>query len=58
MSDTLSSLRTWGYVVLSGADARRSKALEIRREARAAGLDLTFKSYKLRGRSVIELRMF
>jgi hypothetical protein len=53
----LETLRTWGYVVLSGADARRSKALEIRREARAAGLLVTFKTYKQAGRPVIELRL-
>lgn len=51
-TEALSALRTYGQTVLVGTDAIRSRALEIRAEAKRAGMTITFK----RDGRVIELR--
>jgi hypothetical protein len=52
-ADALAILRRSGSLILTGAAARRGRALEIRREAKAAGLEVRFRSV---GR-VIELEL-
>lgn len=42
--DAVAILRRSGRLILTGASARRGRALEIRRDAKAAGLLVTFKS--------------
>lgn len=42
--DAVTILRRSGRLILTGASARRSRALEIRREAKVAGLDVRFRS--------------
>ena len=42
--DAVAILRRSGRLILTGASARRSRALEIRRQAKAAGLEVTFRS--------------
>ena len=42
--DAVAILRRSGHLILTGKNATRSRALEIRREAKAAGLFVTFRS--------------
>ena len=42
--DAVAVLRRSGRLILTGASARRGRALEIRRDAKAAGLDVRFRS--------------
>lgn len=42
--DAVAILRRSGRLILTGASARRGRALEIRREAKAAGVFVTFRS--------------
>jgi hypothetical protein len=42
--DAVTVLRRSGRLILTGASARRSRALEIRRQAKAAGLDVRFRT--------------
>ena len=42
--DAVAILRRSGFLTLTGKSATRGRALEIRREARAAGLFVTFRS--------------
>ena len=51
--DAVAVLRRSGRLILTGASARRGRALEIRREAKAAGLDVRFRST----RRAIELEL-
>lgn len=51
--DALAVLRRSGQLILTGASARRGRALEIRRKAKAAGLEVRFRTA---GR-VIELEL-
>ena len=41
--DAVAVLRRSGRLILTGASARRGRALEIRREAKQAGLDVRFR---------------
>lgn len=41
--DAVAVLRRSGRLILTGASARRGRALEIRREAKEAGLFVTFR---------------
>jgi hypothetical protein len=42
--DAVAILRQRGFLVLVGASARRGRALDIRRDAKAAGMDVRFRS--------------
>lgn len=42
--DAVTILRRSGRLILTGASARRGLVLEIRREAKAAGLDVRFRT--------------
>lgn len=42
--DAVAVLRQSGRLILTGASARRGRALEIRKQAKAAGLDVRFRS--------------
>lgn len=42
--DAVAVLRRSGRLVLTGASARRGRALEIRREAKAAGMEVRFRT--------------
>lgn len=48
-------LRIYGSLTLTGANARLSKALEIRRAARAAGLQVSYRSHFVGMRRVFDL---
>jgi hypothetical protein len=54
-TEAINALRTYRQTVLVGPDAIRSRALEIRAEAKRQGMDVAFKT-DVRGR-VIELKV-
>jgi hypothetical protein len=54
----IETIRETGYTWLTGTDAYKAKALEIRREAKAAGLRIKYSSGKtLHGTKVITLEL-
>lgn len=53
--DDVTKLRIYKTLTLTGSNARLSKALEIRRAARASGLKVTYRSYFVGVRRIFEL---